>query len=100
VIAPSLPSSFKLKVPGAHNLMNAALAKEVGKICGIEDTVIDESLREFSGVEGRLQFVGKWQERNFYNDSNATTQEATLGALTAFPASSIVLIFGGADKGL
>lgn len=100
VVAPDLPSSFKLKVPGAHNIANAALAREVGKVCGIEDKVIDAALQEFSGVEGRLQFVGTWQERQFYNDSNATTQEATLAALTAFPASSVVLIFGGADKGL
>ena len=100
LVVQSLPPSFAMKIPGAHNLMNAALAKEAGKLCGISEVIIDDALHHFTGVEGRLQFVGAWQERSFYNDSNATTQEATLAALTAFPPLSIVLIFGGADKGL
>jgi UDP-N-acetylmuramoylalanine--D-glutamate ligase len=100
VIATPLPASFALAVPGAHNLMNASLAKTAANVCGVEDQVIDEALHAFNAVEGRLQFVGKWQGRSFYNDSNATTQEATLAALNAFPATSVVLIFGGADKGL
>jgi UDP-N-acetylmuramoylalanine--D-glutamate ligase len=100
VITTPLPSHFSLKVPGAHNLMNAAMAKAVAKLCGISESMIDSALENFSGVEGRLQYVGKWNERTFYNDSNSTTQEATLAALNAFPSQSIVLIFGGADKGL
>lgn len=100
ILARPLPPSFVLNVPGGHNLVNASLAKEVGKVCGIEESVIEESLRNFESVEGRLQRVGQWQGRVFYNDSNATTQEATLAALASFPAESIVLIFGGADKGL
>jgi len=100
IVAEPLPASFVLKVPGGHNLSNAALAKAVGLQCGVEASIIDDALHHFSGVEGRLQPVGRWQDRTFYNDSNATTQDATLAALAAFPAPSIVLIFGGADKGL
>jgi UDP-N-acetylmuramoylalanine--D-glutamate ligase len=100
IIAKPLPSSFKLRIPGAHNLMNAGLAFAASKACGIDEKTIKDALRDFEGVEGRLQFVGAWEGRNFYNDSNATTQEATLAALASFPAASIVLIFGGADKGL
>jgi len=95
-----LPSSFALKVPGAHNLINAALAKGVGEVCGIEENLIEDALHEFAGVEGRLQYAGAWNNRVFYNDSNATTQEATLAALSSFPPQALVLIFGGADKGL
>jgi len=99
-IAPPLPASFGLRVPGEHNLMNAGLAKAAAVACGVSETTVEKALREFQSVEGRLQFAGKWQRRSIYNDNNATTQEATLAALKAFPASSIVLIFGGADKGL
>jgi len=100
VIAQALPNSFTMKIPGAHNLLNAGLAKAVGKICGVSEKTVDEALHRFEGVEGRLQGVGLWQGRMIYNDNNATTQDATLAALTAFPPQSVVLIFGGADKGL
>ncbi len=99
-MAQPLPPSFTLKVPGAHNLLNAGLAKAAALACSIDATTIDTALRDFESVEGRLQFVGAWKERKIYNDNNATTQEATLAALTSFPPQSIVLIFGGNDKGL
>jgi UDP-N-acetylmuramoylalanine--D-glutamate ligase len=100
VVAPPLPPSFTMNIPGAHNLLNAGLAKAVGSVRGIDTKTIDDALHDFSGVEGRLQFVGHWQNRAIYNDNNATTQDATMAALTSFPPQSIVLIFGGADKGL
>lgn len=100
ILAEPLSPSFVLNVPGRHNLINASLAKGAAKACGIGDGIIDEALRNFDAIEGRLQRVGQWQGRTFYNDSNATTQEATLAALASFPPQSIVLIFGGADKGL
>ena len=100
VVTGPLPDGFALKMPGAHHLLNAGLAKAVGKICGLEETLIDEALRDFAGVEGRMQRVGEWQGRVIYNDNNATTQDATLAALKSFPPEKIVLLFGGADKGL
>jgi len=100
IIAEALPVTANLRVPGAHNLLNAGLAQAIGAICGADDKTIDAALRDFTGVEGRLQYVGDWKNRAIYNDNNATTQDATLAALTAFPPASIVLIFGGADKGL
>lgn len=99
-VVEALPASFGLAIPGAHNLLNAALAKAAAEAYGIDRATIDAALRDFKGIEGRLQLVGTWQDRRFYNDSNATTQEATLAALTSFPPESIVLIFGGSDKGL
>jgi UDP-N-acetylmuramoylalanine--D-glutamate ligase len=89
-----------MKVPGRHNLLNACLARAAARAFGIDDKTVDAALHDFAGVEGRLQFVGRWQGRAIYNDNNATTQEATLAALAAFPPQSIVLIFGGSDKGL
>jgi UDP-N-acetylmuramoylalanine--D-glutamate ligase len=100
IVAKLLPASFYLKVPGAHNLLNAGLARAAGLACGFDEKTVDDALHDFVGVEGRLQFVGRWQDRAIYNDNNATNQEATLAALKAFPAQSIVLIFGGSDKGL
>ena len=56
----------------------------------------------FAGVEGRLQLVREVKGVKIYNDNNATTQEATIAALRALESGErdIILIAGGADKGL
>lgn len=100
MLVPPLPQTYPLPIPGEHNRLNAALARAATLRCDIPENVIDIALQNFSGVEGRLQFVGTGQDRHFYNDSNATTEDATLAALRSFPPETIVLIFGGADKGL
>jgi UDP-N-acetylmuramoylalanine--D-glutamate ligase len=99
-IASAMPSTFAMKARGQHNLLNAGLARVVGFGCGVSTEIIETALHNFESIEGRLQHIATWNGREFYNDSNATTQEATLAALTAFPSQSIVLIFGGADKEL
>jgi UDP-N-acetylmuramoylalanine--D-glutamate ligase len=65
---------------------------------------IQSGVETFLGVEGRLQFLGEIRGIKIYNDNNATTPEATLAALNALTndgfTKSIILIIGGADKGL
>ncbi|MDD3028668.1 MAG: UDP-N-acetylmuramoyl-L-alanine--D-glutamate ligase [Alphaproteobacteria bacterium] len=99
-VASVLPESYVLRVPGEHNRVNASLAREASLAMGVPERTIQQALESFAGVEGRLQLVGVWRDRAFYNDSNATTQEATVAALSAFSPETVVLICGGADKGL
>ncbi len=98
----NLPKQWKLKIPGEHNRYNAGLAVAVAGALGVEDDVICEAVESFEGVEGRLQLVAEKNGIQFYNDNNATTLEATIAALRAFgdAKKNIVLIMGGADKGL
>ncbi len=69
---------------------------------GIPDDIIKNTLKNFSGLPGRLQLLGEKNGIAFYNDSNSTTPEATIAALTAIAALGrpIVLIAGGSDKEL
>jgi UDP-N-acetylmuramoylalanine--D-glutamate ligase len=98
----SIPPEWTLKVIGEHNRDNAALAAEALRSCGLSETVIRAGLESFEPVEGRLQFVREMNGVKIYNDNNATTPEATIAALTALAGDSkdIILIMGGADKGL
>jgi UDP-N-acetylmuramoylalanine--D-glutamate ligase len=50
-------------------------------------------------VEHRLEFVRKVDGIDFYNDSKATSVDATLKALDAF-SGGLWVILGGKDKGL
>lgn len=92
--------SLELSIPGAHNQLNAACALEAARALGIDDAVSLKALKAFSGVEGRLQFVREVNGVKFYNDTTATTPQATLAALDALGTEHTVLIMGGADKGL
>jgi UDP-N-acetylmuramoylalanine--D-glutamate ligase len=56
-------------------------------------------VRTFQAVEHRLEFVRKVSGIDFYNDSKATSVDATLKALDAFPGG-LWVILGGKDKGL
>jgi UDP-N-acetylmuramoylalanine--D-glutamate ligase len=59
-----------------------------------------ETIRNFEPVEHRLEFVAEVEGVKFYNDSKATSVDATVKALEAFADESgkIVLILGGRGK--
>jgi UDP-N-acetylmuramoylalanine--D-glutamate ligase len=90
----------ELSVPGTHNQVNAACALEAARALGIDDDVSLLALKNFAGVEGRLQFVREVHGVKIYNDNNATTPDATLAALEALGTYNTILIMGGRDKGL
>jgi len=59
-----------------------------------------KALINFPGIPYRLEFVGEFRGIKFYNDTCATTPEATLAALESFTEQPIILILGGKDKKL
>lgn len=97
-----LPDTWVLCIPGMHNRYNAALALAAARAAGVPDEVSRKALQSFSGVPGRLEFVAEKKGVRVYNDTTATTPEATLVALRALDTGekNIVLIMGGADKNL
>jgi UDP-N-acetylmuramoylalanine--D-glutamate ligase len=101
-IAESLDDNVTLSIPGEHNRYNAALALRASAALGVAHDTALQALQEFKGVEGRLQLVKEVNGVAFYNDTNATTQDATLAALNSFADGKehTILIMGGADKKL
>ena len=69
---------------------------------GIPDDIIKNTLKNFSGLPGRLQLLGEKNGVAFYDDGNSTTPEAAIAALTALAplGRPIILIAGGSDKEL
>lgn len=96
---PTLPLSLETKLKGKHNLQNITLAIEAGKILKVPMKSILKAVKNFKGVEHRLEFVKKISGISFYNDSAATNPDATLAALKSFKEPTH-LILGGSDKGL
>ena len=89
-----------LLLPGLHNLENILAASTVGFIHNISGNIILKALKNFPGVPYRLEFIGEFRGIKFYNDTCATTPEATLAALESFTEQPIILFLGGKDKKL
>ncbi len=101
--ASALPKSWKINIPGKHNRANIACAVAAARALGVDDSVIQEAVEAYKGVSGRLELVKESNGVKIYNDTTATTPEATLVAIKALSEEgkkNIVLIMGGADKGL
>jgi UDP-N-acetylmuramoylalanine--D-glutamate ligase len=96
-----LPEEWKVTIPGLHNRYNAALAYRVARLFNLNQEHIRDVIEHFSGVPGRLELIRNYNGINIYNDTNATTPDATLAGLRAFGTmKNVVLIMGGADKNL
>ena len=97
-----LPDTWTLQIPGMHNRYNAALALAAARTVGVEDDVSRSALESFRGVPGRLELIREVEGVKVYNDTTATTPDATLAALRALDTGTknIILVMGGADKNL
>lgn len=104
IIPKPIRDDWKLKIIGEHNKENAAFARSALHELGLKEEEIKNGLESFEPVEGRLQFVREINGIKIYNDNNATTPDATIAGIAALSqkgfAGRIILIIGGADKGL
>ena len=73
-------------------------ASAAAHLAGVPIEKIRDAVRTFKAVEHRLEFVRRIRGVDFYNDSKATSVDATLKALDSFPGR-LWVILGGKDKG-
>lgn len=83
---------------GKHNYQNIMGAIIAVKKYGVTDEVIQKVLKEFKGVEHRLEYVDTINGVTYYNDSKATNCVSTITALNSFDKPTILLL-GGFDRG-
>ena len=94
--------AWKFNVKGDHHRNNLACAVKVAEVLGIPEVKIKKVVSKFKGLEGRTQLLQTYKGIKIYNDNNATTPEATIAGIEALKTNkkNIILICGGADKGL
>src|ERR1044072_6964476 len=74
----------EMKLRGMHNVENVAAAMAAGIAAGAAIESMHSTVRRFDPVEHRLEFVTEIDGVKFYNDSKASSVDATLKALEAF----------------
>lgn len=87
-----------ISIRGTHNIYNSLAAALVAKNFGISVNTIANTLRNFKGVEHRLEFVREINGIKFINDSKATNVDSVYYALESFN-QPVILLLGGRDKG-
>jgi len=87
-----------VRLLGDFNLEDVLAATTAACLLGADFAAIRKAVREFKAVEHRLEFVKEIQGVDFYNNSKATSVDATLKSLEAFE-HGVHLIMGGKDKG-
>jgi len=88
-----------IQVPGEHNRANAACAATLALLAGAPLDAVRKGLYSFRGVPDRLEYLRTVGGIRFYNDTTSTTPASTMAAVKSLNGP-IVLIAGGADKGL
>ena len=89
----------KLKLKGMHNINNIMFLFAVCNILNLDFNKAIETIKEFNGLEHRMEFVGKFNSVNFYNDSIATIPEATINSINTLKNVNTLLV-GGKDRGV
>ncbi len=96
-----IPDQWDLPVRNPHDRANAALALQAARLFKVDDDEAEELLCSWKPLKGRLEFVKKAKNLEWYNDSSSTTPDAVRAGLIALDiqGKAGVLIFGGADTG-
>jgi UDP-N-acetylmuramoyl-L-alanine---L-glutamate ligase len=84
---------------GEHNLLNIMASVCASIISGISVEHIATAIESYKPLEHRIEFVGKFDDILFYNDSISTIPEATIAAIKSLKNVD-TLILGGFDRGI
>jgi len=88
-----------LYLKGHHNLLNIMAAIIACKIKKIPDGYIQEGVTNFKGLEHRIEYIGKYNDILYYDDSIATVPEATIEAVKTLKKVNTIIL-GGFDRGI
>lgn len=87
------------KLKGDHNLNDIMFVLATHKILELNLKKTIKSINEFNPLEHRLEYVGTFDNVDYYNDSIATIPEATIESIKALKDVN-TLIVGGNDRGV
>lgn len=98
---PSFDSDKFSEKYGEHNLKNFLIAAAAAKTIGISEVQILSSIDTLPQIKWRQELIYESLKLNIYNDTAATSPEASIAAVKRFSRDKkMVLICGGTDREL
>ena len=89
----------ELHLVGEHNIRNIMVVLTISEIMGLDLKKSIDAIKNFKPLEHRIEYVGRYDDVIYYNDSIATIPTATISAIKALKNVD-TLIFGGMDRGI
>ena len=90
-------NDIKTNLIGEHNLKNIMFVILISQLYKLDLNKVLESIKNFKPLSHRMEYVGKYNDINFYDDAIATIPDATINAVKALKNVD-TLIFGGMDR--
>jgi len=92
-----LINADEVRIRGVHNLENAMAASAMALLANCPPEAVIESMKEFGGLEHRLELVRELDGVTYINDSKGTNVGAVVKSIESFHGP-LILIAGGRDK--
>ncbi|MDP3260689.1 MAG: UDP-N-acetylmuramoyl-L-alanine--D-glutamate ligase [Thermodesulfovibrionales bacterium] len=92
-----LINADEINIKGVHNLENAMAASAMALLAGCPAEAVVSALKDFKGLEHRLELVREFEGVDYINDSKGTNVDAVVKSLESF-SMPVILIAGGRDK--
>lgn len=86
-----------IRLRGRHNVANVMAAILATSVLNIELDSIRNTIRNFTGVSNRIEFVRELDGVKYFNDSSATSPSRSIAGINSFD-EPLILIAGGSDK--
>jgi UDP-N-acetylmuramoylalanine--D-glutamate ligase len=101
VVLPGISAEFDLsglRVPGAHNRDNAAVAAALALVAGAPPASVQAAIPALVALAHRMEIVAERNGVLWINDSKATNVDAALVGISGLERTAVVLL-GGQAKG-
>ncbi len=92
-----LVKTDELQILGLHNFENVMTAAAMALFAGVNIDTVRTVIKNFKGVEHRIEFVCELEGIRYYNDSKGTNPDAAIKGIQAMNRPTL-LIGGGYDK--
>ena len=84
----------------AHDRDNASLALQAARLFKVPDEVVQPIFDSWKALKGRLEFIKKVKNVEFYNDTASVSVVSTESAVQNISQGrNVILVFGGAESG-
>lgn len=88
----------EIQLKGEKNLENVLACVEIAMLCKVKVQIIRETIKNFLGLAHRLEYVGRRDGVDYYNDSKSTNIACIEMAIQSLKSRNLILLVGGRNK--